>query len=111
MKKRIADQAEVSIDFPEKFYMGSFGRHSSYEVSADDEGVHIYLDRKAGEKRRVGFHLHYYLMADLLASIGEAISEVESLDEPHRDSLERAAQGLAQALAPQRGKRGRRAGR
>jgi len=106
MKKRIADQAEVSIDFPEKFYMGSFGRHSSYEVSADDEGIHIYLDRKAGEKRRVGFHLHYYLLSDVLSSIGEAISGLKELDEPHRESLERAAQGLAEALAQPGGKPG-----
>ena len=43
--------SQVSIDFPHKFYMGSFGRESRFDVTADEDGVHIHLDR-VGEERR-----------------------------------------------------------
>ena len=36
MKHPITDKAQVSIDFPDKFYVGSFGRNSSLDVTADD---------------------------------------------------------------------------
>src|SRR6056297_2290046 len=64
VSRPISDKAEVSIDFPEKFYHGSFGHQSRYEVTADDEGVHIYLVRGGPERRHVGFHVHYQLLAD-----------------------------------------------
>ena len=72
MKHPMKDKAQVSIDFPEKFYVGSFGRDSSLDVTADRDGVHINLERQVDRKRRVGFHVHYYLLADLLQSIGQA---------------------------------------
>ena len=28
----IADKAEIAIDFPEKLYIGEFGRHSSFDA-------------------------------------------------------------------------------
>ncbi|HEX9768202.1 MAG TPA: hypothetical protein VGA50_03420 [Kiloniellales bacterium] len=98
MKHPITDKAQVSIDFPEKFYVGSFGRDSSLDVSADQEGVHINLERQEETKRRVGFHVHYYLLADLLKSIGEALSGYGEIDEPHRAALTEAAQTLAKAV-------------
>ena len=104
MKHPITDKAEVSIDFPDKFYIGSFGRESSLDVSADDQGIHIYLERKGGMKRRVGFHLHYYLLADMLASVGEALSSHDDIDEPHRATLEDAARTLAKAVKSRRRK-------
>ena len=98
MKHPITDKAQVSIDFPEKFYVGSFGRDSSLDVSADDQGVHITLERQAGQKRRVGFHVHYYLLADLLQSIGQALSGCREIDEPHRSALAEAAGKLNKAV-------------
>lgn len=82
MSTPITDKAEVSIDFPDKFFVGSFGRGSRYDVTADTDGVHIHLDRQDGEKRHVGFHLHYYLLADILTSMAEAVTKVDRL-EPH----------------------------
>ena len=104
MKHTITDKAEVSIDFPDKFYIGSFGRESSLDVSADDQGIHIHLERNGGMKRRVGFHIHYYLLADLLASIGEALSSYDDIDELHRADLEDAAKTLAKAVKSRRRK-------
>jgi hypothetical protein len=32
----ISDKAEVAVDFPDKAYIGSFGRHSQFDAYADD---------------------------------------------------------------------------
>ena len=107
MKHPIKDKAQVSIDFPEKFYVGSFGRDSSLDVSADDQGVHINLERQVGKKRRVGFHVHYYLLADLLQSIGQALTTCGEIDEPHRTALADATRMLTKAVEPRRQKTSR----
>ena len=102
--KPITDKAEVSIDFPNKFYMGSFGRHSVLDVTADDHGAHIKLERKEQETRRVAFHLHYYLLADLIESLGQEIAKTGGIDEAHRSELESAVKTLAKSVKPPRGK-------
>jgi hypothetical protein len=107
MKHPITDKAQVSIDFPDKFYVGSFGRESSLDVTADDHGVHIKLERNDDQTRRVGFHLHYYLFADLIASVGEALSASRAMDEPQRAALEDAAQILTKAAKARRSRAGK----
>ncbi len=106
MKHPIIGKAQVSIDFPDKFYVGSFGRESSLDVTADDHGVHIKLERNDDQTRRVGFHLHYYLFADLIASIGEALSGSREMDEPQRAALEDAARILTKTVSARRSKAG-----
>lgn len=90
MSSPITDKAEVSIDFPDKFFMGSFARGSRYDVTADAEGLHIHLDRASGEKRRVGFHIHYYLLADILAAAADAVAHVKNLEPDQKDRLKEA---------------------
>mgnify|MGYP000940187125 CR=1 FL=1 len=85
--KPITDKAEVSIDFPDKFYMGSFGRGSRYDITADREGIHLHLDRHGGEKRHVGFHIHYYLLADMLGAMADAIAKVEDMEPDQKAHL------------------------
>lgn len=97
MSTPITDKAEVSIDFPDKFYMGSFGRGSRYDVTADKEGIHLHLDRSHGEKRHVGFHIHYYLLAELLAAGADAVAAVDGL-EPHLKARLKEAAAKWQAL-------------
>ena len=107
MKHPITDKAQVSIDFPDKFYVGSFGRESSLDVTTDDHGVHIKLERNDDQTRRVGFHLHYYLFADLIASIAEELSGSRDMDELQRAALEDAARKLIQAAKARRSKASR----
>ena len=90
MSTPISDKAQVSIDFPDKFFVGTFGRGSRYDVTADKEGIHLHLDRQDGEKRHVGFHIHYYLLADILAAMADAISSVEELELDKRQRLHEA---------------------
>lgn len=95
--KPITDKAEVAIDFPDKTYMGSFGRGSGFELTADEEGVHLHLARRDGEKRRVAIHVHYYLLADILRALAEETPK-HPADGAHRRALADAARKLAQAL-------------
>ncbi len=97
MSNPITDKAEVSIDFPDKFYMGSFGRESRFDVTADKDGMHLHLDRAGEEKRHVGFHIHYYLLEDILGSLADALGQVDGLDAAHKQRLAEAAKRLAAA--------------
>ncbi len=98
MAKPIIDRAEVSIDFPDKFYMGSFARESRFDVTADPEGVHLWLERPGDEHRKVGFHMHYYLLADVLEVMAAAVADLDALDEHHRRDLSQATEKLASAF-------------
>ena len=99
MAKPIIDKAEVSIDFPDKFYMGSFARESRFDVTADPDGVHLWLERPGDEHRKVGFHMHYYLLADVLEAMAAAIADLDSLSDHHRRDLSQAAEQLASAFS------------
>ena len=96
--KPISDRAEVSIDFPDKFYHGTFTRESRYDVSADAEGVHIHLTREGEQKRHVGFHLHFQLMADILGAAAESMASVETMQPYEREQLLEVAARLTAVL-------------
>jgi len=55
----IADKAEITVDFPQKFYMGQFGHHSSFDAAIETDGVLIRLSRQDDGKREAQIHLHY----------------------------------------------------
>lgn len=98
MSKPIVDKAEVSIDFPDKFYHGSFGRTSRFDVNVDDEGVHIVLDRPGEERRHVAFHLHHHLFSSMLDALAEEIASTGKMPTEHRKDLKDAVSKMARAL-------------
>lgn len=95
--KPVTDRAEVSIDFPDKFYHGAFSRESRYDVSADAGGVHIHLMREGEQKRHVAFHLHYLLLADILAAAAGSMANAP-MQPYEREHLLEAAAKLREAL-------------
>jgi len=94
----ISDKAEVAIDFPDKAYMGSFGRECSFDAHADADGMMIRLVRTSGEKREAEIHLHHFLFAGILDDLAESLGKREAIDETHRQPLLAAARKLAAAL-------------
>ena len=98
MRRPIIDKAEVSIDFPDKFYMGAFGRESTFDVTADAEAIHLRLERGGEDGRKVGLHVHHYLLTDLLNAAAEALASVPDLHAHHRRDLSEAAERLKQSL-------------
>ena len=99
MSKPIIDKAEVSIDFPDKFYHGSFGHESHYDVKVDDQGVHIALDRDGDQKRKVAFHIHPYLFAGILESVAEEVARSKDMSALDRQRLADASAKLAEAAS------------
>jgi hypothetical protein len=97
--KPITDKAEVAIEFPDKYYSGSFGRHSSFDVRADDEGVTLKLSRLGDDPRTAEIHLHYYLCADILAELARAIAARPQIDDAHREPMLSAATELGRVLS------------
>src|SRR5215813_9410702 len=96
----IADKAEVSVDFPDKAYMGSFSRHSQFDAYADTDSVAIRLVRPGEDRREAVVHLHYGLLAGILAELARSLTARDPLDEQHRTELSEAAKQLAAALEP-----------
>lgn len=98
MLKPITDRAEVAVEFPEKSFLGSFGRSSAYDVKVDDEGAMLRLTRRSGEKRTFDIHLHWHLLADVLTGLAEALEQAPPLGEVHREPLAEATRRLSAAL-------------
>ena len=96
----IIDEAEVSVDFPDKAYIGSFTRHSQFDAYADAESVAIRLVRPGEDRREAVMHLHYGLLAGVLAELARSLAARPPLDEPHREELAAAAKQLAVSLEP-----------
>ena len=93
----IPDKAEVAIDFPEKFYMGGFGRDSGFDAVAEGDDVLIRLSR-SGEKRIAEIHLHYALFADILDELALSLRQRPPLDAMHRERLAAAVANLAASV-------------
>ena len=96
--KPITDSAEVAVEFPEKTYIGSFGRHAAFDAAAEREGILLKLKHGGNEKRAVEMHLHWYLFADVLNEIAATLERSPALlDAAHRDPLAAAAGRIAKA--------------
>jgi hypothetical protein len=96
----IADKAEVSVDFPDKAYIGSFGRNSQFDAYADADSVAVKLVWPGEDRREAAMHLHYGLLADIIAELARSLAARDQLDEQHRAELSEAAKQLAASLEP-----------
>jgi hypothetical protein len=96
--KSISDRAEVSVDFPDKTYMGAFGRESTFDVKVDADEVLLRITRSGSERREISVYLHYYLLADILKELGQGLTRHEFLDEAHLSRLREGAGALLKAL-------------
>ena len=103
--KPVTDKAEVSIDFPDKTYMGSFGRESGFDVRAEPDAILLKLVRPGEERREVSIHLHYYLFAAILKATAEAMADHEPLDESHTGLLQEGSDALSAAIGGRKSRR------
>jgi hypothetical protein len=97
--KPISDRAEVALEYPDKFYSGTFERSSRFEASMDATGLLLVLEHPGSEDVRKSVHLHinYGLLSDILQQLGSQASKIPA-DEIHLDQLRRAASGFNSAL-------------
>jgi hypothetical protein len=102
MLKVIPDKAEVSLDFPDKAYVGTFGRGAHFDATTDADGVTLKLDRRDDQRRVVDVHLHHGLFADILEALAASVAAQPPIDPQHRAALLEGARHLVAALKAKR---------
>jgi hypothetical protein len=100
MTKAVPDKAEIALEYPEKFYVGTFERSSRFEAHLDSKGFALVLDRPGDEEVRRSIHLHinYGLFASILSELASSVDGIPKDDIAHRDQLAHAVAELHRAL-------------
>lgn len=101
MKKPIPDKAEVALEYPDKFYVGTFERSARFEARLDATGIALILERPgdADVRKSVHMHINFGLFADILRDLATTVGGMHKDDLLHREALAEAAGALHRALA------------
>jgi hypothetical protein len=101
MTKPIPDKAEVVVEYPDKFYIGTFERTARFDAHLDETGISLSLHRSgdAETKKSIRMHLHYALFAEILRDLAKTVSSMPPADVAHRELLRDAAQALYSSLS------------
>lgn len=97
----IPDKVEIVLEYPDKFYSGTFERSSRFSARFDEGGAALAFSREGGESERksVRIHIHGALFAEILNELAKTVSAIPQ-DDIHRDALAAGANALAAALRP-----------
>jgi hypothetical protein len=108
MTRPLPDKAEVALEYPDKFYVGTFDRTSRFDAHLDATGLSLVLERPGEENVRKSIHMHlnYDLFAQILEDVAATAEAMNPDDMAHRAALAHAAQALVRALAVKSGRRG-----
>lgn len=96
--KPIEDRVEISIDFPDKFYRGTFEGESRYDARAEGDGLVMHFERGGDGKRSVSVHLHHNVLAGLLIAWAESLTEASPVDTRHATDIRSALRAVEKAL-------------
>jgi len=100
--KPIPDKVEIVLEYPDKFYSGTFERSSRFDAHADDNGIALTFSRGGSESERksVRLHIHYALFAEILDELAKTVSAIPPADIRHREALAEGASAIVAALGP-----------
>jgi hypothetical protein len=100
MMKPIPDNAEVVLEFPDRFDIGTFERSSRFEAHLDETGIALTLCRGDvdSDRKSARVHIHYALFAEILRDLAKSVAAIALDDVSHRDALAQAARVLDAAL-------------
>jgi hypothetical protein len=100
MTKPVPDKAEVALEYPDKFYIGTFEQTARFDAHLDEAGISLGLYRTgaADVRKSVHMHFHFALFAEILRDLARTVSSVPLGDEAHRDALRDGAKALYLAL-------------
>jgi len=100
LTKPVPDKAEVALEYPDKFYVGTFERSSRFDAHLDASGMSLaLLSADPATGKSVHIHINYGLLADILRQLATTVAALPADDVLHRDALGDAAQALHRALA------------
>jgi truncated hemoglobin YjbI len=110
MSKPIPDKAEVALEYPDKYYLGTFERSARFEAHLDATGASLTLERTGDPETRKSVHLHLNdgLFAEVLRDLAASVKAAPPGDAEHREALAQAARLLHQSLASTHGRATRR---
>jgi len=105
MTKPVPDKAEIALEYPDKFYVGTFEHSSRFEAHLDPTGFALVLERLGDEDVRKSIHMHinFGLFAGILKELAASVAGIPKDDIMHRDQLLQAAAELHSALIRTRG--------
>lgn len=100
MSKPVPDKAEVALEYPDKFYVGTFEHSSRFEAHLDGSGFALVLTRPGAEDVRKSVHLHisFGLLAGILRELAASVTAIPKDDIAHREQLAEALAALQKAL-------------
>jgi hypothetical protein len=100
MTKPVPDRAEIALEYPDKFYAGTFEHSSRFEAHLDGNGVSLVLEHPGTEDVRKSVHLHinFGLLAGILRELAASVAAIPKDDIAHRELLASALGELQQAL-------------
>jgi len=100
MSQPIPDKAEVALEYPDKFYVGTFEHSSRFEAHLDPTGLALTLERPGPEEVRKSIHMHlnYGLLAAILREVAASVGTIPQDDMLHREQLGEAVEALHRAL-------------
>lgn len=103
MSKPIPDKAEIALEYPDKFYVGTFEHSSRFEAHLDTRGFALVLERPGAEDVRKSVHLHisYGLLASILRELASSVGAMAKDDIEHREQLTQALDEFRKALTGQ----------
>ena len=100
MSKPIPDKAEIALEYPDKFYVGTFEHSSRFEAHLDSTGITLVLERPGSEDVRKSVHMHisFGLLAGILREMAASVGQIPQDDMLHRKQLGDAIGQLHAAL-------------
>jgi len=104
MTRPMPDKAEVALEYPDKYYVGTFDRTSRFDAHLDATGLSLILERPGDENVRKSIHMHlnYDLFAQILKDVAATAAAMDPQDMAHRAAVAEGAQALVHALEAKR---------
>ncbi|MDD1537052.1 MULTISPECIES: hypothetical protein [Bradyrhizobium] len=101
MSRPVPDKAEVALEYPDKFYVGTFEHSSRFEARLDGSGVALTLQHPgaADERKSVHLHINFGLLAGILRELAGSVAGIPKDDIAHREQLAEALDELRRALS------------
>jgi hypothetical protein len=98
----IPDKAEIVLEYPDKFYSGTFEHSSRFDAHFDEHGIALTFLREGGggERKSVRMHIRHALFAEILNELAKTVSTIPPTDTGRQEVLAGAAAALAAALRP-----------
>ena len=95
----IADKARILLDFPDKTYIGSFGRDAKFEVGIEADSFLLKFVRGGENRRTLELNVHPRLMADIVTELAEALRQHPIEDAQQRERLLAGFKAIEKALS------------